>query len=130
MKRLDCLAIARPCTRTHCRMHLASPLASCALDAIDAARGPLTLEEVGTLLGLTRERVRQIQEEALAKLAPLLDRDLLAAWAHAPSPVIEDDVRDVYSDAFRRLVARAYFRVFPRHDWKRANFAGQKRGRA
>jgi RNA polymerase primary sigma factor len=28
----------------------------------------LTLEEVGTKLGLTRERIRQIQKEALAKL--------------------------------------------------------------
>ncbi|ADN01958.1 sigma-70 family RNA polymerase sigma factor [Spirochaeta thermophila] len=30
--------------------------------------GPLTLEETGKLLGITRERVRQIQEKALAKL--------------------------------------------------------------
>jgi len=30
--------------------------------------GPLTLEETGKLLGITRERVRQIQEKAIAKL--------------------------------------------------------------
>ncbi|MFQ3620602.1 MAG: sigma-70 family RNA polymerase sigma factor [Spirochaetales bacterium] len=30
--------------------------------------GPLTLEETGKLLGITRERVRQIQEKALSKL--------------------------------------------------------------
>lgn len=30
--------------------------------------GPLTLEETGRLLGITRERVRQIQERALSKL--------------------------------------------------------------
>jgi RNA polymerase primary sigma factor len=31
--------------------------------------GPLTLAEVGGRLGLTRERVRQIEREALAELA-------------------------------------------------------------
>ena len=30
--------------------------------------GPLTLEETGKMLGITRERVRQIQEKAIAKL--------------------------------------------------------------
>jgi RNA polymerase primary sigma factor len=30
--------------------------------------GPLTLEETGKLLGITRERVRQIQEKAILKL--------------------------------------------------------------
>jgi RNA polymerase primary sigma factor len=33
--------------------------------------GPLTLEETGKLLGITRERVRQIQEKALLKLKNL-----------------------------------------------------------
>jgi len=33
-----------------------------------AGEGPLTLEETGRLLGITRERVRQIQETALSKL--------------------------------------------------------------
>jgi RNA polymerase primary sigma factor len=38
--------------------------------------GPHSLEETGRLLGITRERVRQIQEKALAKLKaapPLLE---------------------------------------------------------
>jgi RNA polymerase primary sigma factor len=30
--------------------------------------GPFTLEQTGKLLGITRERVRQIQEKAMAKL--------------------------------------------------------------
>ncbi len=30
--------------------------------------GPYTLEETGRFLGITRERVRQIQEKALSKL--------------------------------------------------------------
>jgi RNA polymerase primary sigma factor len=33
--------------------------------------GPLTLEETGKLLGITRERVRQIQEKATYKLRGL-----------------------------------------------------------
>jgi len=33
-----------------------------------AGEGPFTLEETGKLLGITRERVRQIQEKAIAKL--------------------------------------------------------------
>jgi RNA polymerase primary sigma factor len=33
-----------------------------------SGEGPLTLEETGKMLGITRERVRQIQEKAIAKL--------------------------------------------------------------
>jgi RNA polymerase primary sigma factor len=33
-----------------------------------AGEGPFTLEETGKMLGITRERVRQIQEKAIAKL--------------------------------------------------------------
>jgi RNA polymerase primary sigma factor len=36
-----------------------------------AGEGPLTLEETGRLLGITRERVRQIQEKATFKLKNL-----------------------------------------------------------
>jgi RNA polymerase primary sigma factor len=36
-----------------------------------AGQGPLTLEETGKLLGITRERVRQIQEKATYKLRSL-----------------------------------------------------------
>jgi RNA polymerase primary sigma factor len=36
-----------------------------------AGEGPLTLEETGKLLGITRERVRQIQEKAVYKLRNL-----------------------------------------------------------
>jgi RNA polymerase primary sigma factor len=36
-----------------------------------AGEGPLTLEETGKLLGITRERVRQIQEKATCKLRSL-----------------------------------------------------------
>ena len=39
---------------------------TCALDVAD--RGGLTLEDVGRYLGCTRERVRQIERDALRKL--------------------------------------------------------------
>ena len=39
---------------------------TCSLDAAD--EGPRTLNEVSELLGVTRERVRQIEEAALRKL--------------------------------------------------------------
>jgi RNA polymerase sigma factor (sigma-70 family) len=41
--------------------------------------GPQTLEQVGMLIGVTKERVRQIQNRALAKLRDKLNEDFLAA---------------------------------------------------
>lgn len=43
------------------------------------AEGPKTLEQVGLLIGVTKERVRQIQNRALAKLRDKLQDDFLAA---------------------------------------------------
>ena len=81
----DCSSMPRPCPFTSCRYHLlpearltlAELKESCALDVAD--RGSLnpenrekndgaTLEEVGELLCVTRERVRQIEAKALSKI--------------------------------------------------------------
>ena len=43
------------------------PQCSCALDV--AERGGLTLDQTGGLLNITRERVRQIEDDVLARLA-------------------------------------------------------------
>jgi hypothetical protein len=75
--RSECLEGPRPCPRLACRYHLwsearpnaserAFPRQSCALDV--AQRGGLTLKQVGRILRLTRERVRQIEASALSKL--------------------------------------------------------------
>lgn len=87
----DCLAgglnAGRPCPWVSCFYHLAvengaNGTESCTLDVAD--RGGLTLEEVGLVMNLTRERIRQIEHRAvrkllrLAQLRPdLFDTDLL-----------------------------------------------------
>lgn len=77
-KRIDCINGPRPCPWISCKHHMLwaffKPLKmsddsilelmeklpeTCTLDA--AENGPLTLEEVGSIFGITRERVRQIE---------------------------------------------------------------------
>lgn len=82
----ECVNGQRPCLFTACRYHLYHDVnpetgsvkfnfpnlepremeTSCALDV--AEKGGATLEETGDVLNLTRERVRQIEAIALAKL--------------------------------------------------------------
>lgn len=69
----ECVHSRRPCPFLQCRYHLwtevakraALPNESCVLDVAD--RGPSTLEVIAELLGLTRERVRQIEALALMR---------------------------------------------------------------
>lgn len=64
-----------PCEHRQCRYHLAhrgywehqlTPTRDCALDV--ANEGPRTLEQVGATLDISGERVRQLEEQALASL--------------------------------------------------------------
>jgi hypothetical protein len=92
--RADCEQGARPCPWISCRYHLFEELAprilkvkkdklrdepderllrvllgmeySCSLDW--AAKGPHTLDQIGQMFGVTRERIRQIQDKGLKRL--------------------------------------------------------------
>lgn len=51
-----------------------------ALDAVDPEQvRPMTLEQIGNIIGVTKERVRQIQNIALEKLRQILEDGILAA---------------------------------------------------
>ena len=89
--RADCVDMERPCPYVSCKHHLyidVHPVRgsikvnfpdlevwemteTCALDVAD--RGGITLEEVGEIMNLTRERVRQVETAGLAKLAAIQD---------------------------------------------------------
>lgn len=60
---------ARPCQWVTCRYHLYNKTHSCALDVAD--EGPNDLEVIGDIMGLTRERIRQIEATALWRLKRL-----------------------------------------------------------
>jgi hypothetical protein len=89
--RAACRNGPRPCPWVTCRHHLAVDVseygalklnfpdreigelpATCALDV--AERGGLSLEEVGALLNVTRERARQIEAAALRKILLAIHR--------------------------------------------------------
>lgn len=87
----DCVDGPRPCPFVSCQHHLYLDVnrrngtvklnfpdlevwdmnETCALDVAD--RGGTTLEDVGAIMNLTRERIRQVEVKALAKLEALKD---------------------------------------------------------
>jgi hypothetical protein len=89
--REECVGGMRPCPFVSCKHHLYLDVSartgaiklnfpdlevwemneSCALDVAD--RAGATLEEVGAIMNLTRERIRQVEVKALAKLEALRD---------------------------------------------------------
>ncbi|OJY23136.1 MAG: hypothetical protein BGO98_46905 [Myxococcales bacterium 68-20] len=93
--RAECLEGERPCPFVSCKHHLYLDVSArtgaiklnfpdlevwemtetCALDVAD--RGGTTLEEVGAIMNLTRERIRQVEVKGLAKLQALKDMDAL-----------------------------------------------------
>lgn len=94
----ECAGGVRPCPYVGCKYHLFLDVDedigsiklnfpdlepwelehSCALDI--AAQGGATLEEVGQLLNVTRERVRQIEMPALVKVRRRGGEDMLDGW--------------------------------------------------
>lgn len=61
---------------------------TCALDVAD--RGGITLEDVGNILNLTRERIRQVEQSGVNKLKLALG-DEADEDAFAPEPDVDDD---------------------------------------
>lgn len=93
--RAECANGERPCPFVSCKHHLYLDVSArtgaiklnfpdlevwemtetCALDVAD--RGGTTLEEVGAIMNLTRERIRQVEVKGLAKLQALRDMNAL-----------------------------------------------------
>lgn len=91
--RADCVDGPRPCLYVSCKHHLyldVNPQTgsvklnfpdkeiweleeTCALDVAD--RGGITLEEVGAIMNLTRERIRQVESRGLYKLRVAASED-------------------------------------------------------
>lgn len=99
--RADCVNMPRPCLFVSCRHHLFLDVnedtgsvkfnfpdkevweleETCALDVAD--RGGITLEEVGSIMNLTRERIRQLELSGLKKLRQYsTGEDNLEAYAN------------------------------------------------
>lgn len=55
---------------------------------------PLTLEEVGKIIGVTKERVRQIQNKALAKIRTVMEDGVLRIAPRDPSMPDDPSVQD------------------------------------
>jgi len=93
--RAECVNGPRPCPFISCKHHLYLDInpttgsiklnfpdqelwdlaETCALDVAD--RGGVTLEEVGSLLNLTRERIRQLETHGLLKLRACADDEAM-----------------------------------------------------
>jgi hypothetical protein len=108
--RADCMNGPRPCLFVSCKHNLyldVNPETgsiklnfpdkeiweleyTCALDV--AEKGGITLEEVGQIMNLTRERIRQVETRGLMKLRAATD----AEPTRAPEPIvlIRDDGED------------------------------------
>jgi len=106
--RADCANGVRPCMFISCKHHLyldVNPSTgsiklnfpdrevweldeTCALDVAD--RGGITLEEVGTIMNLTRERIRQVETRGLLKLRAVTEDEPRVDPA-PPIPFPDDD---------------------------------------
>ncbi|MFO0693558.1 MAG: sigma factor-like helix-turn-helix DNA-binding protein [Polyangiales bacterium] len=98
--RAECKDMERPCPFVSCKYHLfidVHPVRgsiklnfpdievwemteTCALDVAD--RGGITLEEVGEIMNLTRERVRQVETAGLARLEAMRDVERLKDYVY------------------------------------------------
>lgn len=98
-----------------------SMAATCAL------RGPFTLEEIGTMFGVTRERIRQIEYKAIQRLKHPGRRPLLYGLRDGGHEINRPDLRD---DAQHRIglkatdVTKAEARIVPAKTLERSPWGG------
>jgi len=110
--RADCAQGERPCMFISCKHHLYLDVnpetgsiklnfpdkeiweleETCALDVAD--RGGITLEEVGTIMNLTRERIRQVETRGLLKLRAIAEDEPRTPRPPERAPVFEDEDED------------------------------------
>ena len=108
----DCRNAPRPCPWVSCKYHLYLDIMpqsgsikmnfpdrevwemteTCALDVAD--RGGITLEDVGLLLNLTRERIRQVEHRGIDKLHAALGDDVDPSLFDESDEEEEDDEDD------------------------------------
>jgi hypothetical protein len=80
----SCVDMGDPCPHSTCRYHVHNSAKDCQIDRSAltrttcslklAERGGMGLEEIGNVMGITRERVRQIELNALTKLKRGLEK--------------------------------------------------------
>lgn len=107
--RADCANGPRPCMFITCKHHLyldVNPSTgsiklnfpdrevweleeTCALDVAD--RGGITLEEVGSIMNLTRERIRQVETRGLLKLRAISEDEPRTPGAPPAYPAADDE---------------------------------------
>jgi len=118
-KRDECKGGERPCPFVSCKHHLYLDVSArtgaiklnfpdlevwemsetCALDIAD--RGGATLEEVGAIMNLTRERIRQVEVKGLAKMQALREMAALRDYVDEGPigkrrlPVLSDEEEEV-----------------------------------
>jgi hypothetical protein len=108
-ERAECATGPRPCMFISCKHHLyldVNPSTgsiklnfpdkevwemneTCALDVAD--RGGITLEEVGAIMNLTRERIRQVETRGLLKLRAIAEDEPRIPGTSTPLPDPRED---------------------------------------
>ena len=126
----SCAGGPRPCPWASCRYHLAVDVQregvslklnfpdakddfsdlpdTCALDVAD--RGGSRLEDVAIAMNVTRERIRQLEGDALAIVHPVM-------LGHADDP---EQMKSTLAHHMRKQAARSVQRADPEHRAKRA----------
>lgn len=115
-------AQSRPCPRAECRYYLEDPAPSlfgadesrptCALDV--AGDGPATCEQIGALLGVSKQAIQVTEAKALAKLEKRARDYGLdgVGWEHPEAETFPEEIEDAPRGGGRRRRAAAQADLF------------------